>query len=101
MDLGIFQYTMLTGRVYTCGSAGYSVVAKDSLSQHRGGVAVFYRPSLPYAVESIQQFRPNIVVFSLVTGERQWYIIGCYLTPDKTSTMDSVAVVLKECPRGS
>ena len=50
MDLGIFQETKLTGGVYTCGSAGYSVIAMDAPIQHRGGVAVFYRPSPRYAV---------------------------------------------------
>ena len=42
MDLGIFQGKKLTNGVYTCGSAGYSIVAIDAPSRHRGGVAVFY-----------------------------------------------------------
>ena len=42
MHLGIFQETKLTNGVYTCGSAGYSIVATDAPIRHRGGVAVFY-----------------------------------------------------------
>ena len=45
MDLGIFQGGKCTDKIYTRESAGYSVVATDAPSQHRGGVAVFYRPS--------------------------------------------------------
>ena len=30
LDLGIFQYTKLTGKFYTCRLAGYSVVAMDA-----------------------------------------------------------------------
>ena len=30
-------------------------------------------------VEAVQQFGPNSVGFQLATGERRWYIVGCYL----------------------
>ena len=101
MNLGIFQLKKLTNGIYTRGSYGYSVVAADTPSRHRGGVAVFYRPSLCYAVEAVQQFRTNVVGFHLATGERRWYIVGCYLIPDDTSMIDSVVAALKERPRGA
>ena len=44
MDLGILQETKITNGVYTRGSAGYTVIATDASSRHRGGVALFYRP---------------------------------------------------------
>ena len=44
MDLGILQETKLTDGVYTRGSAGYNVIATDTPSQHRGGVAIFTAP---------------------------------------------------------
>ena len=83
-DLGIFQETKCTDGIHTRASAGYSVVATDALSRHRGGVAVFYRPSPHFVVEAVRQFGPNIVGFQLATGARRWYIIGCYLAPDDT-----------------
>ena len=61
---------------------------------------MFYRPSLQYAVEAIQHFGPNIVRFKLVTGERQWYIIKCYLATDNTLTIESVIAALKKRPWG-
>ena len=63
MELGIFQENKLTNGVYTHGSAGYSVVATDVPSRHRGRVAVFYQPSTCYEVKSVQQFGPNVVGF--------------------------------------
>ena len=87
LDLDIFQDTKLTDGVYTCRPDGYIVVVADAPSRHRGGAAVFYCPSPRYVVEAIQQFGPNIVGFQLVTGERRWYIIRCYLAPDNTSTI--------------
>ena len=59
MDLGILQETKLTNGIYTRGSDGYSVVATDAPSQHRGGVAIFYRSGPNFAVEAVTKFRPN------------------------------------------
>ena len=101
MDLGIFQDTKVTDRIYTRGLNGYSVVATDAPIRHRGGVAVFYRPELHFAVEAVQQFGPNVFRFQLATGERRWYIVGCYIAPDKTSTIESVGAALKGRPQGA
>ena len=73
----------------------------DVPRRHRGRVAVSYRPSLHFSVEDVRQFGPNVVGFQLATGERRWYIIGCYLALDETSTIESVVAALKERPRGA
>ena len=96
MDLGILQETKITDGVYTCGSDWYSVVATDAPIRHHGRVALFYRTAPHLAVEDVQQFRPNLVGFQLATGDRRWYIIGYYLAPDDTLTIESVVTALKE-----
>ena len=68
MDLGIFQETNFADGIHTRASAGYSVVTTDAPSQHRGRVAIFYRPSPHFAVEAVQQFGTNVVGFQLATG---------------------------------
>ena len=100
MDLGIFQETKVTDRIYTRGSDGYSVVVADAPSRHHGIVALFHRPVPYFAVEAVQQFQPNVVDFQLAMGERRWYIVGCYLSLDDTSMIESVVAALKERPRG-
>ena len=62
---------------------------------------MFYRPSPWYMVEETQQFGTKIVGFHMETGERRWYIVGCYLAPYDTSTIESVFAALKECPWGA
>ena len=101
MDLGILQETKLTDEIYTRRSAGYSVVATDAPSRHRGGVAIFYRSALHFAVEAVHNFGPNVIRFQLATGARRWYIVGCYLAPDNTSTMERVVEALWSRPRGA
>ena len=85
MDLGIFQETKCTDGIYTRKSAGYRVVATDAPSRHRGGVALFYRPSPLVVVEAVREYGPNVLRFEVVTGAQRWYIIGCYLAPNEPS----------------
>ena len=101
MDLGIFQETTCTDGIYTCESAGYRIVTTDAPIRHRGGVALFYRPSPIFEVEAVKQYRPNVMSFKLATGARRWYIIGCYLAPDNTSTIERVVAALKDRPKGT
>ena len=81
MDQGIFQKTKVTERIYIRGLAGYSVVATNAPSRHRGKVVQFYRPAPHFTAETVQQFGPNVVSFHMATGEWRWYIMVCYLAP--------------------
>ena len=99
MDLGILQETKLTDGIYTRGSSGYSIVVTNAPSRHRGGVAIFYRPAPHFTVEAVRKFGPNVIGFQLATGTRRWYIMGCYLTPDNTSTIERVVEALRSRPK--
>ena len=52
-------------------------------------------------MEAVHQFGPNVIGFQMATGARRWYINGCYLAPDNTSTIESVVAALKERPWGA
>ena len=60
MDLSILQETKITNGVYTRGAAGYKVIATDAPSRHRGGVALFYRPTPLFALEVVEKCGPNV-----------------------------------------
>ena len=101
MDLGIFQDTKFTDGIYTRESARYHVVATDAQSRHHGGVALLYRPSPLFAVGSVREYGPKVMCFEVVTGARQWYIIGCYLAPGDTLTIERVVAALRDRPKGT
>ena len=101
IDLGVFQETKCTDGIYTRESAGYRVVATDVLSRHRGGVAIFYRPSSLFAVEGFREYVPNVISFEVATGRRRWYIIRFYLAPDDARTIERVVTALGDQPRGT
>ena len=67
-------------------------------SWHRGGVSLFYFPSPCFALEFVQQFKPNIIGLHLTTGDQRWYIVGCYLAPNNTLTIESDVAALKNNP---
>ena len=98
IDLGVFQETKCTDRMYTRESARYRVVATDAPRRHRGGVALFYRPSSLFAVEAVREYGTNVLSFEVATGGRRWYIIGCYLAPDDAHTIERVVTVLGDQP---
>ena len=52
-------------------------------------------------MEAVRQFGTNVMSIQLATGARRWYIIGCYLAPDNTLTIESVVAALKERPKGT
>ena len=52
-------------------------------------------------MEAVQKFGPNVIRFQLATGERQWYIVGCYLAPNDTLTIEIFIAGLKERPWGA
>ena len=37
----------------------------------------------------------------MATGEQRWYIVGCYLSPNDTLSVESVVAALKERLRGA
>ena len=49
----------------------------------------------------MEKFGPNVIGFKLVTGTRRWYIVGVYLAPDDTATMERVIEAIRSRPRGA
>ena len=101
LELGVLQDKKLTYGVYTRELAGYSVVSMVAPNRHCGGVAVFYGVLPQFSVMALQQFRIIIVRFHMMTRERQWYIVGCYLYPDDASNSECVLAAVRKRPRWS
>ena len=98
LDLVVLQDTNFIYGVYTHELASYSVVSMGAPIRHCSGVAVFRRVLPRFSVKALQQFGTNVVIFHLVKGGQQWYIIGCYLFPNEASTIECVLVVVGKLP---
>jgi exonuclease III len=100
VDLGVFQETKLTDGIYTRQSSGYQVIASNAPSKHQGGIALFWRDSPHWQVEAYKAYGPNVLSFQLVTGLRRWYVVGAYVPPSDTSTIEYVSKALDDRPEG-
>ena len=49
----------------------------------------------------MRKYGPNVIGFQLATGARRWYIVGCYLAPDDTLTIERVVEALRDQPKGA
>ena len=49
----------------------------------------------------IQTYGEKVVSFQLTSGDRQWYIVGCYLAPYNASTIEDVVVAIIKWPWGA
>ena len=70
------------------------MVATEAPNTHSGGVSVLYRADEHFSVEALQTYGENIVSFQMASGNRWWYIVGCYLAPENTSNIEDIVVAI-------
>ena len=54
-----------------------------------------------FSVKVLQQFVTDVVIFHMVKGDQQWYIIRYYLSPDDASTIKCFLMDVVKLPRWS
>ena len=66
--------------------------ATDAVSPHKGGIALVWRTSPTWSLESERTHGPNIIRFELKTGHRRFLIVGAYISPSEEdgSTFDYI-----------
>ena len=100
VDLGILTEAKLTDGIYTRYSSGYNVYATSARNHSQGGIALFYRDSPYWQVESIKRYGPNVLSFQLVTGGLRVAAVGAYVPPDDLSTLEFINRALDDLPQG-
>ena len=60
-----------------------------------------HQPAPHFTVEAMRKYGPNMIGFQLAMRSQQWYILGCYLTPNDTLTIDRVHEALRDKPKGA
>ena len=76
VDLVILRETKIIDRVYSQESVGFCFVTSDTPSLHFGVMAIFYKDSLCFAVESHQHHGHKFSRFHMVTGGYRWHVVG-------------------------
>ena len=60
-------------------------------SARRVGVAVFYCEVEHFSIKELFLHGLNVISFQLVTGRRQWHVVGCYIAPRYALAIEEVA----------
>ena len=91
IDLGIITETKFNTDRYTKAAEGYKVVGTKA-ETGKGGVALIYRDSKEWGLESTQTFGSNVIRTTLVSGGKRWHIIGAYIPPSEVDgkTLDCI-----------
>ena len=82
IDIGLLTETKLPESRHTTYHMGYRVESTKG-GMKTGGVALVYRDSKGWVLESTRCYGPNVIRSVLVSGNRRWNVIGAYIPPSE------------------
>jgi hypothetical protein len=81
----------LTNDRYPRFVSGYHVIASKATSPHQGGIAVLWKPGhCDVEVEAVHIASPNTLMFQLVMGGIQFFVMGAYIPLADTTGVDDL-----------
>jgi len=82
-DIAILTKMKLCGNQYAKQGFGFSVFAMLAMSPHKGGIALVWRTKpAHWVLKGMRILLPNSISAMLVSGMRQWLLLGTYLSPN-------------------
>jgi hypothetical protein len=62
----------------------FKVISLKATSHSQGGIALLWNKGhASFEVEAVKIVTPNLLTFQLVTGYKQFYMLGIYIPPNK------------------
>ena len=98
MNLCFLVETKLTNSIYTRFYLGYRLLATNVMSHHQGGVALVYKESPYWQVESSVMYGPNVISAVIVSKNSQFGFVSAYIPPADTTTSMHITTVLSHLP---
>ena len=100
VDIAMLQETKFVDEKYTKAASGYTIMCSKAVSIRQGGAGLLWREGdSRFEVKSVA-FRngPNILTFQVLTGDRQYYVVGGYIPPNCCNGVDEIQAVMEACP---
>ena len=94
VDICFLTETKLTASIYTQFSLGYQVLATNAMSHRQGGVALVYRESPYFQVESSKLHGPDVISAVIVSGNLRYGVVGAYVPPTDSTTSVYIVAAL-------
>ncbi len=83
--------TKITDDQYSKSLLGYRVIVSNAVSSHQGGLGLIWsKDHIGFDVKAVQLASPNLLTFQLITGNKWFYIMGIYISPNCTTRVDDL-----------
>jgi hypothetical protein len=95
----VLTKTKLTDDQYPKHVGGYHVITLKATSPQQGGGALLWTAEhQDFEVEAVKIASPNVLMFQLVTGGVQFFVMGAYIPPADTMGVDDLCPAWAHCP---
>ncbi len=75
------------------------MIASKATSPQQGGIALLWTAGhQDFEVEAVKITSPNVLMFQLITGGVQFFVIGAYIPPANTTGVDDLRAAWATCP---
>ena len=91
LDLWVFQDTKVTNIYHIQDSVGHCVLVSDTPIQHHWDIVVLYCKAEHFQVEAHNIHGSNVTSFNMESGERRWFVVGCYFPPQTAPQLQRVS----------
>ncbi len=95
----VLTETKLTDARYPTHVEGYHVIALKATNPQQGGISLLRTAEhQDFEVEAVKIISPNVLMFQLITGGVQFFMIGAYIPPTDTMGVDDLCAIWANCP---
>ena len=70
----------------------------DKESRHGGTINIVCREESVWQIIGAKIFGANVVIFKIMAGQKRWYVIGAYLSPNDHTTVHHVEQAISKFP---
>ncbi len=80
---------------------GYKILASKAASHNQGGIALLRKENCgKYKVELARVVMPNLLMFQLITSDKQFYCMGVSIFPTDMMGVEDLWAAWEACPVG-
>jgi hypothetical protein len=97
----VLMETKVADDLHPCLASGYKILALKAASHNQGGIALLWKENCgEYEVELARVVMPNLLMFQLVTSNKQFYCMGVYVPPTDTMGVEDLWTAWEACQAG-
>ena len=100
MYLGVLFKTKIMNGVYTRCLLEYNVIMSEAPRKHQGGGSTLLLQLPPFSDRGEPVSCPHVFIFHLVTRQKRWFVVGCYVLPGSAANNEHITKALYHCPDG-